>query len=88
MLNDVHRGHGQTRAVDQAGDVALELDVIQVEFARLNFQRRFLGQVAHRLEVRMAVQRIVIEANLGVHGHKGFFPVSSIHQTKRIDLHQ
>ena len=49
MLDDVHRRHGQARAVDQAGDVAVQLDVIQVELAGLDFQRGFLLLVAHRL---------------------------------------
>ena len=68
MLDDVHRGHGEAGAVDEAGDVAVELDVIQVELAGLDFQRRFLGQVAHRLDVLVAVERVVIEADLGVDG--------------------
>src|SRR5581483_5576458 len=36
MLDDVHRGHRETGAIDQAGDVAIELDVIQVELTRLD----------------------------------------------------
>ena len=42
MLDDVHRRHRQARAVDEAGDAAVELDVIEVELAGLDFQRRFL----------------------------------------------
>ena len=52
MLDDVHRGHRQAGAVDEAGDVAVELDVIEAELAGLDFQRRFLVQIAHRLDVR------------------------------------
>jgi len=29
VLNDVHGGHGQARAVDHAGDGAVELDVVE-----------------------------------------------------------
>ena len=36
MLDDVHRRHRQASAIDQAGDIALELDVIKAVFAGLN----------------------------------------------------
>ena len=32
VFDDVHGGHGQPGAVDQAGNIAIELDVIQVVF--------------------------------------------------------
>ena len=37
MLDDVHRRHRQARAVDEAGDAAVELDVIEIEFATPRF---------------------------------------------------
>ena len=40
MLDDIHCGHGETRAVDETGNVAVQLDVIQVELARFDFQWR------------------------------------------------
>ena len=64
MLDDVHGGHGQARAVDQAGDVTVEFDVIEIEFAGFDFQRRFLVQVAHVLDVLVPVKRVVIEAEI------------------------
>ena len=35
VLDDVHGGHGETRAVHHAGDCAVELDVVEAELARL-----------------------------------------------------
>ena len=51
VLNDVHGGHGQARAVDHAGDGAVELDVVERVFAGLDFKRVFFGGVAQRLDV-------------------------------------
>ena len=41
-LDDVHGRHGQTRSVHHASDVAVQSDVVQVEFARLHLARIFL----------------------------------------------
>ncbi len=86
MLDDVHGGHREARAVDEAGDVSIELDVVESVFARFDFERRFLGQVAHLLKVRVAIERVVIEADLGVHGHQPPLAVAVLHQAKRVDL--
>ena len=45
-LDDVHRRHRQAGAVDQAADVAVELDVAQVVLAGLELRRVFLVHVA------------------------------------------
>ena len=47
--------------INPAGDVPVELDVIELVLTRLNFERRLLAQIAHPLDVRMAVERIVID---------------------------
>src|SRR5215212_492232 len=44
-LDDVHRGHGEPRAVDHAGDVAVELDVVEVELRSLYFERLLFVEV-------------------------------------------
>ena len=66
MLDDVHRRHRQTGAVDQAGDVAVQADVVQVELGGGDLAGIFLALVAHRDDVRMAEQRVVVEAELRV----------------------
>src|SRR5215213_3650825 len=66
QLDDVHRRHREPRAVDHAGDVAVELDVVEVELRRLDLQRLLLVQVAQGVEVRVAEHRVVVEGDLGV----------------------
>ena len=46
VLNDVHGAHRQTRAVHHAGDVAVQLDVVQAELGGFDFQRILFVQVA------------------------------------------
>ena len=66
VLNNVHRRHRQARAVHHARNRAVELDVVQRVLARLHFQRIFFGNVAQRLDVGVAEQRVVVEGDLGV----------------------
>ncbi len=66
VLNDVHGRHGQARAVDHAGDGAVELDVVERVLAGFDFERVFFGGVAQRLDVRMAEEGVVVEGDLGV----------------------
>ncbi len=66
QLDDVHRRHGEAGAVDHAANVAVELDVGEVVLARLQLRGVFLGLVAQFHEVRVAEQRVAVEADLGV----------------------
>ena len=65
-LDDVHRRHRQAGAVDQAADVAVELDVVEAELAGLDLERVFLVEVAQLDDVLVAEQRVVVEVHLGV----------------------
>jgi hypothetical protein len=62
-LDDVHRRHGQARAVDHAADVAIELDVGEVILAGFDFGV-FLGFVAQRDNVGVTIERVRVEAHL------------------------
>jgi hypothetical protein len=66
QLDDVHRRHGKACAIDHAADIAVELDVGEVIFARLDLGRVFLGQVAQFGQILVAEHRVRIEADLGV----------------------
>ena len=55
MIDGVHRGHGQTGAVDKAGDGAVEFDVVEVKLARLDLKFSFLVEVAHLGDVLVPV---------------------------------
>src|SRR5882672_3479762 len=68
-LGDVHGGHREPRAVHQAADVAVELDVVEVVLRRLDFGGVFLVEVAQLLPLGMAEARVVVEVDLGVERH-------------------
>ena len=69
-------------AVDHAADRAIELDVVQRELRRLDLERLLLADVAQLLDVRMAVERVVVEVHLRVERQQA--PVFGHDQ--RIDL--
>ena len=66
VLDDVHGGHGEARAVHHAGDGAVQLDVVQAELRGFHFQRVFFVQVAQFEQILVAEQRVVVEIDLGV----------------------
>ncbi len=66
VFDDVHGGHGETRAVHHAGDVAIELDVVEAEFRGFHFERIFFVQIAELDEVFVAEEGVVVEVDLGV----------------------
>ena len=63
QLDQVHRAHRQAGAVDQAADVAVELDVAQARLAGADFGRLFFGHVAQLGQVLVAEQGVVVEAS-------------------------
>ncbi|GAB1395635.1 hypothetical protein MASR1M65_04120 [Saprospiraceae bacterium] len=73
-LDDVHGGHRQPGAVHHAADLAVERDVVQVELRGRQFLGVFLGLVAQRGDVGVAVDRVAIEADLGVEQLAGCRP--------------
>src|SRR6185312_15880750 len=83
-LDDVHGGHRKPGAVDHAPDIAVECDVSEVVFVRLDLLGVFLGDIAQFAEVRMPEQGVVVEAHLGV--EQAQVPV--LHDDQRVDLEQ
>ena len=65
-LDDVHRRHGEAGAVDHAADRAVERDVVEVVLGRLDLLGVLLGLVAQRENVGVAIERVVVEGDLGV----------------------
>src|SRR4051812_32608637 len=65
-LDDVHRRHREAGAVDHAADIAVEGDVVEVVFRRLDFLGVFLGLVAQREHLGVTEQGVVVERHLGV----------------------
>src|SRR5580692_5418909 len=66
ILDDIHRRHRQSGAVNHAADAAVELDVVQAVLRSLDLERIFLRNVAQFTNIGMAEERIVIERQLGV----------------------
>ena len=66
VLDDVHRRHRQAGPVDQAADGAVELDVVEVRFARPDFRRVLFGFVPERGQVFMPEARVVVEIDFRI----------------------
>ena len=68
QLDDVHGRHGESRAVDHAADVAVELDVAQLVLGCRALRRVLLVRIAQRGDLAAPVERVVVDAHLGVEG--------------------
>lgn len=77
-FDDVHGGHGEAGAVDEAADVSVEGDVIEAGFLGADIERAFLGFIDQGGEIRMAECRVVVEIEFGVDGEK--FAILGDHQ--------
>src|SRR5690606_31376666 len=66
QLDGVHGCHGQAGTVHQAADIAVQLDVGQIELAGFDFSGVFFVQIAIFHDVGVAEQGIGIEVELGV----------------------
>src|SRR6266850_6205959 len=64
---DIHRSHGQARAVDEAADVAIKFDEIQVGLLRLDLGRFLLRDVTEVENVFLTEFGIIVKAKLGIH---------------------
>ena len=82
QLDDVHRRHRQAGAVDHAADVAVEPDVVQRELRGLDLERILFGDVAQLAEIGVAIERVVVEADLGVERQQ----IAALGQDQRVDL--
>jgi hypothetical protein len=68
VLDHVHGGHGQTRAVDDAADLTLEANVAEVVLGGLGLARIALRGVVHVGDAGPAEQGVVVERHLGIEG--------------------
>jgi hypothetical protein len=70
VLDGVHGGHGEAGAVDEAADVAVELDVGEAVLLRRGLGGVFVGGVVECLDVGVAEEAVVVELELGVDGEE------------------
>jgi hypothetical protein len=66
VLDDVHGGHGQAGAIDQAGDVPIKTDVVEIVLAGRDFAWIFFGFVAQCRDLRLPKERVVVEVEFRV----------------------
>ena len=82
-LYDVHRRHGQSCSIDEAGNVAIQPDIIQAMLGSRDFAGILLGNVAHGHDAGLTVKSIIIEIELCVEGEQLAFG----RHHERIDLY-
>src|SRR5262249_31026086 len=83
-LDDAHGGHREARAVDQAADRAVERDVIEVVTRSGDLFFVLFAEIAQRDHLGVAVERVVVEGNLGVEADQR----AGLGQHQRVDLEQ
>ena len=66
VLDHVHGGHGEAGAVDDAADLAVEPDIVEIVLGGLRLARILLRGIVHVGDVVAAEQRVVVERHLGV----------------------
>ena len=66
QLDEVHRRHGEARAVHHARDVAIQRDVVEVVLARTALHRVLLRGVALFCEIRLPEERIRVDVDLRI----------------------
>src|SRR5205823_14605119 len=71
-------------AVDHAGDVAVELDVVEIKLRGFDFKRLFFVEVAQVQKFFVTIERIVVEVDFRIKRDESLV----FRQQERIDLHQ
>ena len=66
-LDNVHGGHGKTGTVDEAANVTVELDEVQVGLGSLDLVGVLLGGVAPLENLLLPELGVVVEVELGIH---------------------
>ncbi|RMY63988.1 hypothetical protein D0862_15331, partial [Hortaea werneckii] len=66
-LDDVHGGHSKTSAVDQAANVAVQLDEVETRLGSLHLVCVLLRDVTPAEDLLLTEVGVVVEVKLGVH---------------------
>ena len=59
----------RSRALTQAADGAVQADVVEVCLGRLPVPRVLLGPVLHVKHLLLAIRRVGVKVDFGVHAH-------------------
>ncbi|TPV97883.1 MAG: hypothetical protein USCAAHI_02684 [Beijerinckiaceae bacterium] len=82
IFDRVHGCHGEPGTIDNAADIAVEANIVEVMLGGLDLARVLLRMVAHVGDATAPEQRIVVERHLGIESED---PVVLGHD-ERIDL--
>ena len=66
--DNVHGGHSEAGAVDEAADVAVKANVVEVGSSSNDFSLILLSPVSEVEDVLLSVGGVGVEVDLGVHG--------------------
>ena len=66
--DNIHSGHGKTGAIDEAADVAVKADVVEVGSSSDDFSLILLSPVSEVEDVLLSVGGVGVEVDFGVHG--------------------
>lgn len=64
----IHGCHGETSAIDHAPNIAVQGDVVEIEFGSGHLLLVFLSPVTKSEEFLLAELGVVVESELGVQG--------------------
>ncbi|KAI6768740.1 hypothetical protein HG531_010929 [Fusarium graminearum] len=67
QLDDVHGGHGKTSTVDEAADITVKLDEVEVGLGSADLIGVLLSGVAPLKDLLLSEVGVVVKAELGVH---------------------
>ena len=83
-LDDIHRCHRQARTVDHAANRAIEFDVVELVLRGFELHRVFFVLVAQLFDIRMPIERVVVEVHLCVERDH----IACAGDDQRVDLHK
>lgn len=83
-LDDIHGSHGKTGTIDEAADIAVELDEVEVGLGGPHLIGILLGGIAPREDLLLAEVGVVVETKLSVHAEN--LVVGSLGEGVDLDL--
>ena len=84
QLDDIHRTHGQSCAIDHAANGAIEGHIVELPLGSVGLPLVFLRRIVHRLQLRLTIQRVRVDNHFGVKAME--IPLVGDHQ--RVHLNQ
>ena len=64
---DIHSGHGKTGTINEAANVTVQLDEVEVSLLCFYLRRVFLGDIPQTEYIGLTELRIIVEPELSIH---------------------